>query len=405
MLRLVVGLFLATSFAAQAGVYYSQEVAAELPSQWRGFLIDQRALRFAAVAPKGGQPANPLREQYETEAVRLAKLPKPWTAETSADLGALYLRLGQPSKALEVLRQAARTYPEDFKIAANLGTAWQLNGDLNEASRAFQEAVRLAPSKYKKAEELHLTLVRERLKEPKNTATVDRLFDPKKPSPDDVALLQQLALWLPSDGRLLWQLAELAHAHHDVRIAAAILEGCVTELAMSAGDIRKRRQQFKEEAEAINKLPDSEHAKYRGDITFKSARPFIKKAEVLPEIRAEGVNQLPWSVLSETVIDKPFQPRFHKHLEQLDGKTVSLTGYMQPISMDIEVTGFMLIEYPIGCWFCETPEPAGILFVELDKSVGVKRSRVKVEGKLKLNKNDPEEFVYTIIQAKVTDPD
>src|SRR5437763_914117 len=82
-------------------------------------------------------------------------------------------------------------------------------------------------------------------------------------------------------------------------------------------------------------------------------------------IRPDGVNPLPWAVLAETQVDAPFRPRFHKHLAQLEGKKVSLTGFMQPLTMDVTASGFMLIEYPVGCWFCETPEPAGIVYVEV----------------------------------------
>jgi hypothetical protein len=119
------------------------------------------------------------------------------------------------------------------------------------------------------------------------------------------------------------------------------------------------------------------------------------------------VNALPWAVLAETAVDKPFRPRFHKHLQQLDGKTVSLTGFMQPVSMGPTVTGFMLIEYPVGCWFCESPEPAGIVYVATagGKPVPLKRGRVKVEGRLKLNSSDPEDFLYTVTGAGVRDPD
>ena len=51
---------------------------------------------------------------------------------------------------------------------------------------------------------------------------------------DAAAVVQQLALWLPADGRLLWQLGEIANATGDVRTAANILDGCVTEFAMKS---------------------------------------------------------------------------------------------------------------------------------------------------------------------------
>jgi len=416
--------------AARGGLHYSGETPAELPSQWRGFLLDHRALRLVGVTPGPGMPAHLLREQYADAAGKLedAAKKRPLTADELADLGALYVRLGRATKAVEMLRQAHRDHPNHFRIAANLGTAWQAHGDLNESARALREAVRLAPARWKLFEEAHLKLVQLRRKEPKNASSVDDLFgvpfigpsgkpeagkiDPagrKKLPAEDVAIVQQLALWLPADARLLWLLGELANAHGDVRTAAAILEGVVTEFAFTAPEARERRRLYRAAADEIAKLPDSEHTKYRGDIEFKSTRPVTRQFDTasLPEIRPDGVNFVPWAVLAETVIDKPFRPRFLKHLEKLEGKKVALTGFMQPVTTDIEVSGFMLIEYPIGCWFCETPEPAGILYVEIagGKTVPVKRGRVKVEGTLKLNTTDAEDFLYTLTGASVRDPD
>jgi hypothetical protein len=408
--------------AAPAGVYYSGEAPADLPSQWRGFLIEHRALRIIATPPPAGAPLHLLREQYEDAAGKLEQLAKrrALTADEAGDLGALYVRLGRPAKAIEMLRKAHRDHPGHFQIVANLGTAWQLQGDLNEATRTLQESVRLAPPRWRPLEDAHLKLVRLRSKDARNANRADDLFgvapdgqlDPtqRKMLPtDDVAIVQQLALWLPADGRLLWLLGELSNAHGDVRTAAAILEGVVTEFAITTPEARERRKRFRAAADEIAKLPDSEHAKYRGDIVFKSPRPITRTldAAALPAIRPDGLNPLPWAVVAETSVDKPFRPRFHKHLQQLNGKNVSLTGFMQPVTMDIEVSGFLLLEYPVGCWFCETPEPAGLIYIEVagGKTVPVKRSRVKVEGTLKLNTGDPEDFLYTLMGASVRDPD
>jgi hypothetical protein len=424
MYRLHLSLFLIVNSAgAHAGVYYSPETPAPLPAQWRGFLLEHRALRLATVAPAAGMPVYALREQYEEATQKLSNLAekRALSATEAADLGALHLRLGRPAKALDVLRTAQRTHPTHFPIAANLGTAWHLHGDLAEADRALTEAIRLAPAKDKPFEEAHQRLVRLRMKEPKNTVALDDLFGvnllaPKltpaertKLPPNDVAIAQQLALWLPTDARLLWLVGELAAQHGDVRTAANILEGCVTEMALTQPTPRQRRQDFRTQADAIAKLPDAEHAKYKGDIVFASTRPLVRIIDLnsLPAIRPDGVNALPWLVLNETTIEKPYRPKFLKHLEQLDGKTISMTGFMQPLSMDLEVAGFMLLEHPVGCWFCETPEPAGIIFIDIKegKTVPVKRGRIKIEGTLKLNRTDPEDFLYSVAGARISDPD
>jgi len=140
----VAGLLLAIPAVGRAGLYYSGEEIAELPSQWRGFLIDQRGLRNIAVKPTGANPASPARKLYESEAAKLTKAAKDGklSPDEIADLGAIYVRFGEVGKALEVLQPAQRAHPEHFRLNANLGTAWQLNGDLDQLIRRQYPAFR-----------------------------------------------------------------------------------------------------------------------------------------------------------------------------------------------------------------------------------------------------------------------
>src|SRR5262245_34281361 len=89
---------------SHAGLYYSAENYDELPSQWRGFLLDQRLLRNIAVKPTAAMPASPARTRYEEAAAKLHKTQeaRPLTADELADLGAIHLRLGEVEKAIEV---------------------------------------------------------------------------------------------------------------------------------------------------------------------------------------------------------------------------------------------------------------------------------------------------------------
>src|SRR5436853_2398513 len=81
---------------SRAGLHYSGETPAELPSQWRGFLIDHRALRMIGVPPAAGAPWHLLREQYEEASRELEAVSKKraLNADAAADLGALHVRLG-----------------------------------------------------------------------------------------------------------------------------------------------------------------------------------------------------------------------------------------------------------------------------------------------------------------------
>src|SRR5438477_12697038 len=107
---------LALAPAARAGLYYSGEAYAELPSQWRGFLLDQRSLRSISVKPLAGQAAGPARKRYEESAAKIEKISRErkLTADEAADLGALYVRLGQVDKAVEILRAGQREHPNHF---------------------------------------------------------------------------------------------------------------------------------------------------------------------------------------------------------------------------------------------------------------------------------------------------
>lgn len=426
----VVVALLTCSPTLRAGLHYSEEKYADLPSQWRGFLLDQRLLRGIAVQPKDGATARPIRKRYEAEAAKRTKRSQEGklTADEAADLGAILLRLGETARAVEVLRTAQRENPRHFQLLANLGTAWQMQGDLAQATACLEQAVPLAPAKLQVVERLHLKLVRLRARQSSDSKALDDLFgiqyvgdsgkfEPgrlaaaqRKRLPNDaIALVQQLALWLPADGRLLWQLAELAGANGDVATAAAIMDGCVTEFGLRAVELREHRRAYRAAAEERAKSGDNtkpQHEDHAGLFKPRSPRPLSRRLDQapLPPIDPKGVNGLPWSVVTETTLDRQYRPTFPRYLKDLDRKKVMLTGYLQPLGDDADLSAFLLVEYPIGCWYCEQPEMTGILLVELPegKSYRYTRGQVRVRGKLILNATDPENFLYTIQDAEVS---
>jgi hypothetical protein len=411
---------------ARAGLYYSGETFSELPSQWRGFLLDQRMLRNIAFKGSLRNQDSPERTRYLEAAATLAKM-QTLTPDESADLGALYLRLGETGKAIALLEQAARAHPNHFRIAANLGTAWQLNGDLRQALARLEQAVRLAPGKYLQAEEYHVKLVRQRLAkrqqpddlfgirfvndkdeyEPGQLAAAERKKLPAKA----VAIAQQLALWLPNDGNLLWLLAELANAHGDVKNAAAMMDGCVMQFGLDHPDLRRHRQLVRTAADALgaNAMGTKElhENKHTGTLAFRSKRPLVahQGALPLPPISDSGVNLLPWELFAETSLDAKYRPTFPKYLRELAGKRVRLNGFMQPLGEGAGMPAFLFIEYPVGCWYCEMPETTGIVYVQMPagKTTTFRRGLVTIVGRLTLNASDPEDFLYAIRDAHVAD--
>ena len=112
-----------------------------------------------------------------------------------------------------------------------------------------------------------------------------------------------------------------------------------------------------------------------------------------------------YSVLYEN--DRKTPTGLAGYLKELAGKRIELSGFMQPLGDDGDTSSFMLIEYPVGCWYCEMPETTGIVLVELAQRQAARFTRglVKVVGKLTLNATDPENFLYTVGEAKVAEAD
>ncbi len=426
------------AWPAQGGIYYSGERFAELPSEWRGFASDLRLLRSIAVPTTPTQPASTLKLQYQDALKKLedVKKQRSLSADEQADVGALLIRLGQLDAALAQLQQAQREHPRHFAIAANLATAWYLTGDLRLAIEYNRLSAELAPNaKHKELETWQLQLFKDRLKKPRQDTSLDQLFhvawtdaqgrylmgrlsaaDRQKLPDNALAIVQQLLLWYPADGRLIWQMGEIAAAYGDVRGAADLLDMAVGEFAINHADLRQHRQILLNEANARANQPlmgaadmKAKHAQHGTGIAFRSKRPLVMQRldyKALAPINPKGMNEIPWALLMETVLDRHFKPTFPEHLKRLNGLQVEMIGYLQPITDDVEAGVFLLVEFPAGCWFCEMPDPTGIVLIELpaDKTAALTRDAVKVQGTLLVNSTDPENFLFTIQKATISPP-
>jgi hypothetical protein len=409
-------------------LHYSGEEYNPLPSQWRGFLIDQRHLRLLAIAPGPKAPVSAFRVRYEEALAGLEKAARTraLNADELADLGALHVRLGNPARAVAGLREAQRLHPRHYRIVSNLGTAWQLQGDLEHAEECLRDAVRLAPGNMQRAEELQLRLVRSRRQQP-TRQSLDPLLDVrfvndrgeyepgklaaaerKKVPAGAAADLQMLAMWLPADGRILWLLGEMAAVYGDLRTSAAVMDGCVNEFALRAPELRKHRQLMREAADQLAKSGPggkADHEAHAGTLKTRSTRPLFDRQALgsLPAIKPEGLNVLPWTAVTMTTVDRTYKPAFPAYLKELDGRGVRLLGYMQPIGSDPDMNTFLLIEYPVGCWYCETPDLTAMVLVEMPpgKSHRFSREPIQVTGQLKHNAKDPEDFLYKVSGASV----
>lgn len=99
-------------------------------------------------------------------------------------------------------------------------------------------------------------------------------------------------------------------------------------------------------------------------------------------------------------------------LKALQGKQVSLAGYMIPMSEALDVTEFMLVQMPFfGCCYSVPPEPNETVMVKMQKgkSTPYVYSPIRITGVFKIQETKIDGFVVSIYEieaseVKETDP-
>ena len=118
-----------------------------------------------------------------------------------------------------------------------------------------------------------------------------------------------------------------------------------------------------------------------------------------------------WGLLSTVEIVKGYdefmsaevdKPKFSKLLKDNEGSRITLEGFMIPIQQDTKVDYFVLSRFPYqSCFFCGAAGPETVVEVYVNDKVTYTEDRVKVEGTLKLNANNPLQLFYVLKDADV----
>jgi len=96
------------------------------------------------------------------------------------------------------------------------------------------------------------------------------------------------------------------------------------------------------------------------------------------------------------------KPVFTAAVKSLQGKSVTLPGYMVPFENGIKGSHFMVSSMPLNaCFFCGVGGPETVIEVYTKESVAFNENRIEIKGILKLNDKDPEKMIYILEQAEV----
>jgi len=95
------------------------------------------------------------------------------------------------------------------------------------------------------------------------------------------------------------------------------------------------------------------------------------------------------------------KPIFSAGAKSLNGKAITLPGYMIPFQSGIRGNHFMLSSLPINaCFFCGVGGPETVIEVSMKEPLTYSEKPIEVRGVLKLNDIDPDKMIYQLEAAE-----
>ena len=97
-------------------------------------------------------------------------------------------------------------------------------------------------------------------------------------------------------------------------------------------------------------------------------------------------------------------PVFHDDLKTIEGDKIILEGYMVPLEEMMGHKYFVLSKYPFNmCFFCGAAGPETVIEVYITEEVAFTSDKIKIQGTLELNKDDPRNLMYLMKNAELLD--
>jgi hypothetical protein len=134
----------------------------------------------------------------------------------------------------------------------------------------------------------------------------------------------------------------------------------------------------------------------------------ISSAHLHAQSKYTGFPSLVWPKLYDIRFEKAKdklgeydKPVFSETAKSLNGKIVTLPGYIIPFENQVRASTFMLSSLPINaCFFCGVGGPESVVEVSLKQSIPYTEKPVEIKGILRLNDKDPDKMIYRIEQAE-----
>ncbi len=131
--------------------------------------------------------------------------------------------------------------------------------------------------------------------------------------------------------------------------------------------------------------------------------------QTIAQSKYNGIPSLTWPKLYDIRFEKVKdnlgeydKPIFSQAAKSLEGKVISLPGYMVPFENgNVKGKNFTLTSLPLNaCFFCGVGGPESVIEVSLKEEITYSENPVEIKGILRLNNKDPDRMIYRVEQAE-----
>ncbi|HUR30026.1 MAG TPA: hypothetical protein VMZ69_01270 [Saprospiraceae bacterium] len=122
-------------------------------------------------------------------------------------------------------------------------------------------------------------------------------------------------------------------------------------------------------------------------------------------------NESMWKTLAKITYKKEYdeflgfkidKPVFSEEIKSLNGKEVTVKGFIIPVEGYKSHKEFILSAFPYSmCFFCGGAGPESVMEVTSIEPVDYSAESITIKGKLKLNSNDVNKLMYSLTDARI----
>ncbi|WP_323755244.1 hypothetical protein [Roseivirga sp.] len=120
------------------------------------------------------------------------------------------------------------------------------------------------------------------------------------------------------------------------------------------------------------------------------------------EVKISGAKL--WKTLTEVTYEiskdeygDVYLPVFSKEIQAVEGQEVEIDGYIIPFEGMFKPTQLIISSLPISeCFFCGSGGPETVMEVTMKEQIKYTTKRIRIRGKLALNKKDPDKLMYIL---------